>query len=323
MARYLTVGNLLVEDVVLPDGTRAARAARRRCGLRGDRRPRLRRRRADGRAARARLPGDARRRARGGRPRRRADPVRARDDPASGSRWGSRTARRYTFQSGNYADATPSPDEIPEALAERLDAVHIAPVPFDQMAALRRVGAVARADRHGRPALRAHGPRLGAGARRRSTRSCRAAAEAEALLGGWPGPGGGGARARRSRTAAIKLGAEGSIGTRRRRGRPRCRAATGDARSTRPAAATRSAAASSSACRDGRPPQRRWRTARSQPASSLPTTARRTRSDRPLRSARAARVYLTEYDPRDQDDRRTCARLGRERGHAADRRSRS
>ena len=195
MARYLTVGHLLVEDVVLRDGTRALE----------------------------RLGGDAVYAAIGARAF--ADDVqmvvrRGRGFPetlaaelaAAGLAeglipskhetirfWiemGIEDGARYTFQSGNYADATPSPDEIPEALAERLDAVHIAPVPFDEMLPLRRVGAVARTDRHGRPALRAHGPRLDAGARgdRRVPSEPGGGGVAARRLAR---PGGGGARARR------------------------------------------------------------------------------------------------------------------------------
>ena len=228
MARYLTVGHLLVEDVVLRDGTRALE----------------------------RLGGDAVYAAIGARAF--ADDVqmvvrRGRGFPetlaaeleAAGLAeglipsehetirfWiemGIEDGARYTFQSGNYADATPSPDEIPEALAERARrrAHRSGSVRSDAAAA--RVGAVARADRHGRPALRAHGPRLGAGARRDRR------VPAEPGGGGVAArrlarPGGGGARARR-RHGGDQARAEGSVGIRRRRDRAHAR---GDRRPGRP-----------------------------------------------------------------------------------------
>jgi ribokinase len=55
-------------------------------------------------------------------------------------RWGVEATGRFTFREGvgTYDDFTPVPDEIPEALAAGLEAVHIAPVPFEPMEALLR-----------------------------------------------------------------------------------------------------------------------------------------------------------------------------------------
>jgi sugar/nucleoside kinase (ribokinase family) len=214
VARYLAAGNLLVEDVVLPDGRR----------LRG------------------RLGGDAVYAALGARAF--ADDVqpvvrlgrgfppglvRALEDAGLGpglipSRhptvrlWvelGVEGGSRFTFQegSGTYVQATPAPAEIPAPLAAGLDAVHVAPVPFEHMEALARWA---------RPQARLltvdpHYQHLDADWRRLLPlvdAFLPSRDEAAGLLGGWPGP----ERAARTlaelgaRTVCIKLGAEGSIG---------------------------------------------------------------------------------------------------------------
>jgi cytidine kinase len=55
-------------------------------------------------------------------------------------RWGVEATGRFTFREGvgTYDDFTPRPEEIPAGVAERLDAVHVAPVPLPQMEALIR-----------------------------------------------------------------------------------------------------------------------------------------------------------------------------------------
>jgi sugar/nucleoside kinase (ribokinase family) len=55
-------------------------------------------------------------------------------------RWGVEATGRFTFREGvgTYDDFTPEPEEIPEVLLDRLEAVHIAPVPFAPMEALVR-----------------------------------------------------------------------------------------------------------------------------------------------------------------------------------------
>jgi cytidine kinase len=55
-------------------------------------------------------------------------------------RWGVEATGRFTFRDGvgTYDDFTPAPGEIPDALAAGLEAVHVAPVPFRPMEALLR-----------------------------------------------------------------------------------------------------------------------------------------------------------------------------------------
>lgn len=219
MARYLTVGNLLVEDVILPDGRKAL----------------------------GRLGGDALYAAIGARafaedvelvvrlgqkfPR---GLVRALEDAGYGAGlipsehstvrlWvepGVEGGSRFTFnaEAGTYEQATPMPDEIPESLVERLDAVHVAPVPFEQMEALLRWARprarVLTVDPHYHHVngwemeWRRVLPLVDAFLPSRH--------EAAALLGGWPGP----EEAARSLAAlgapvvCVKLGAEGSVGYR-------------------------------------------------------------------------------------------------------------
>jgi sugar/nucleoside kinase (ribokinase family) len=214
VARYLTVGNLLVEDVVLPDGRQAL----------------------------GRLGGDALYAAIGARafaddvqmavrlgagfP---AELVRELEDAGLATgliasdqeavrlrvELGIEGGSRFTFRSGTYVGATPTPDEIPSGLVEAIDAVHVAPVPFAQMAALvrwaRPRARILTLDPHyehmdadWRPLL----PLVDAFLPSR--------AEAEALLGRWPGPDESVRELAKlgARTAVIKLGAEGSIGLR-------------------------------------------------------------------------------------------------------------
>ena len=137
MARYLTVGNLLVEDVALPGG----------------------------REALGRLGGDALYAAIGARAF--ADDVQMAVRLGTGFpdelvqqlegaglapglipseeetvrlrvELGIEGGARFTFRSGTYVGATPIPHEIPPALTDDMDAVHVAPVPFEQMEALVR-----------------------------------------------------------------------------------------------------------------------------------------------------------------------------------------
>jgi sugar/nucleoside kinase (ribokinase family) len=136
MARFLTVGNLLVEDIVMPDG----RELRDQLG--GD---------AIYAAAGARAYVDdvqpVVRLGRGFPPELRQaledagydEGVIASEHPAVRLRveWGVEGGSRFTFEpgSGTYLQATPTPDELPPQLADRVEAVHIAPVPFERMAA--------------------------------------------------------------------------------------------------------------------------------------------------------------------------------------------
>jgi sugar/nucleoside kinase (ribokinase family) len=214
VARYLTVGNLLVEDVVTPDGSRVL----------------------------DRLGGDALYAAIGARAF--ADDVQmvvrlgrgfpeslvhalvdaglgaglipsCRDAIRLWVELGIEGGGRFTFQSGSYVDATPTPEEIPAGLAEGLEAVHVAPVPFEQMEALvawaRPRARLVTVDPHYEhmdadwsrvlPLVDAFLP---------------SRAEATALPGGWPGPE---AAARAiaalgAVTIVIKLGSDGSIGLR-------------------------------------------------------------------------------------------------------------
>ena len=134
--------------------------------------------------------------------------------------WGVEGRGRFTFheEAGTYEDTTPVPGEIPAALTDRLEAVHVAPVPFPQMAALVRWARprakllavdphyehVSGTEEQWRGLL----PLVDAFLPSRD--------EATALLGGWPGPedavrelaswGAG--------VAVVKLGAEGSIACR-------------------------------------------------------------------------------------------------------------
>jgi sugar/nucleoside kinase (ribokinase family) len=214
VASYLTVGNLLVEDVVTPDGARILDR------LGGD---------ALYAAIGARaFADDVQMAVRLGRgfPERL---VRALEEAGLGAGlissehdairlWvelGIEGGDRFTFQSGNYVDATPMPDEIPAELTAGLDAVHVAPVPFEQMDALvawaRRSARLVTVDPHYEH-MDADWSRILA----RVDAFLPSRAEAAALLGAWPGPE---PAARRiaslgARTVVIKLGSDGSIGLR-------------------------------------------------------------------------------------------------------------
>jgi sugar/nucleoside kinase (ribokinase family) len=216
VARYLTVGNLLVEDVVLPDGRRllgrlggdalyAAIGARAfaddvelvvRLGRKFP--PELVRALEDAGYGRGLIPSEH-------------PTVRLWVEP------GVEGGSRFTFndEAGTYEQATPSPDEIPAPLADGLDAVHIAPVPFAQMEKL--VG-------WARPRARVltldpHYQHMDADWRRLLPlvdAFLPSRDEAAALLGGWPGA----EEAVRALAVlgaplvCVKLGAEGSIGYR-------------------------------------------------------------------------------------------------------------
>lgn len=219
MARYLTAGNLLVEDVVLPDG----------------------------RVVRDRLGGDALYAAIGARafaddvdlvvrlgsgfP---AELTAALEDAGYGAglipsehpavrlwvEWGVEGHTRFTFQegSGTYVEATPTPEEIPTALADRLEAVHVAPVPFEQLEALvawaRPRARVLTVDPHYQHVEGMES--AWRGILRHVDAFLPSRDEAARLLGGWPGP----EEAVRAiaelgvPVACVKLGAEGSIGYR-------------------------------------------------------------------------------------------------------------
>jgi cytidine kinase len=211
VARYLTIGHLLVEDLVLPDG-------RRELG---------------------RLGGDALYAAIGARAF--ADDVQMAVrlgrgfpeelvDALEGAglgpglipsehetirfwiTWGVEDGARYEFQSGTYLQSTPAPEEIPAALLAGLDAVHIAPVPFAQMLELvrwaRPRARVLTVDPHYEHMDEDWSEVLATVDAFLPSR-----AEAETLLGGWPGSE---EAVRRidAPVVAIKLGREGSIARR-------------------------------------------------------------------------------------------------------------
>jgi len=214
VAKYLTVGNLLVEDVVRPDGGQALGR------LGGDALYA-----AIGARAFAKDVQMAVRLGRGLPP----EFVRALEEAGLGPglipsehelvrlrvELGIEGGDRFTFLSGTYVDATPTPEEIPPTLAARLDAVHVAPVPFDQMDALvrwaRPRARLLTVDPHYEHMNAAWAPVLGLVDAFLPSRT-----EVTALLGGWPGP----ERAVReiaalgAETVVIKLGVEGSIGLR-------------------------------------------------------------------------------------------------------------
>lgn len=211
MSRYLTVGMLLVEDVVLPDGREApgrlggdalyaaigARAfaedVQMAVRLGAGFPPELAKALRDAGLGEGLIPSEH-------------ETIRLRVE------LGIEDGSRFTFRSGTYAGATPAPEEIPPALLDGLDAVHIAPVPFPELEALvhwaRPRARVLTVDPHYEhmdadwsrvlPYVDAFLP---------------SRAEAEALLGGWPGPEEA-IRALGVSTAAIKLGDQGSIGIR-------------------------------------------------------------------------------------------------------------
>jgi ribokinase len=216
MSRFLTVGNLLVEDIVMPDGRElpgrlGGDAIYAALGVRAfaeDVQPVVRL----GRGFPSELRQSLEEAGYG-------DGLLSSDHPAVRLRvrWGVEGGSRFTFEpgSGTYLQATPTPDELPPGLAERLDAVHIAPIPFEQLQAwiawARPRARVLTVDPHYEhldaewsrvlPALDAFLP---------------SRAEATGILGGWPGP----ENAARELAAlgapivCIKLGAEGAVGYR-------------------------------------------------------------------------------------------------------------
>jgi sugar/nucleoside kinase (ribokinase family) len=137
--------------------------------------------------------------------------------------WGVEGGSRFVFAagSGTYHQATPTPDELPVGLVAGLEAVHVAPIPLEQMEAwvrwARARARVVTVDPHYQhlhadwaqvlPLVDAFLP---------------SRAEAIGILGGWPGT----EAAARSlaalgaRIVCIKLGAEGAIA---------CHGATGEA----------------------------------------------------------------------------------------------
>src|SRR5262245_20567219 len=134
MARFLIVGNLLVEDIVMPDGRElpgrlggdAIYSALGARAFADDVQPVVR----VGRGFPAELRQALEEAGYG-------DGLIASNHPAVRLRvhWGVEGGSRFTFEasSGTYVQATPGPEELPSGLADRLEAVHIAPVPFEQM----------------------------------------------------------------------------------------------------------------------------------------------------------------------------------------------
>jgi ribokinase len=216
VARYLAVGNLLVEDVVMPDGRElrdrlggdAIYAAAGARAFADDVQPvvrlgrdfpaELRHALEDAGYGAGLIPSDG-------------PAVRLRVD------WGVEGGGRFTFEegSGTYDDATPLPAELPPGLADSLEAVHIAPIPFEQLGAWvewarprARLLTVDPHYEHIEEDWRRILPLVDAFLPSR--------AEAEGILGGWPGPD----EAARSlaamgaSTVCVKLGADGAVGYR-------------------------------------------------------------------------------------------------------------
>jgi ribokinase len=216
VTRFLIVGNLLVEDVVMPDG----RELRDRLGGDAIYAAAGARAFADDVAAVVRLGRGFPAELREALERSGYDAgLVASPHPAVRLRvdWGVEGGTRFSFEegSGTYLQATPLPEELPPALADGLEAVHIAPIPFGRLEAW-----VRWAREHARiVTVDPHYRHLDA-----DWRSIVALvdaflpsrAEATALLGGWDGP----AEAVRALSAwgapvaCIKLGAEGAIASR-------------------------------------------------------------------------------------------------------------
>ena len=261
MARFLTLGHLLVEDTVLPDG----------------------------RLLPGRLGGDCLYAAIGARawsddvalvtrvgrdfPPELLDQMRAAGyagglvpcDHATirlWVRWGVEATGRFTFREGvgTYDDFTPEPEEIPAALVHGLEAVHVAPVPFEPMEALLRWARprarVVTVDPHYEHVTgnlddwRGSCPSW--------TRFCRAARRPSTCSARGPEP-----RRRRVRSpgsahawSAISSARKGRSAIAPTTGRPLTSSPSAARRSTRPAVATPSRAGSSSDGPDGGPPHR-------------------------------------------------------------------
>lgn len=216
MARYLAVGNLLVENIVMPDGLElrdrlggdAIYAAAGARAFADDVQPvvrlgrgfpvELQRTLEDAGYGEALIPSEH-------------PAIQLRVD------WGVEGGSRFAFEpgSGTYEQATPTPEELPPGLADGLEAVHVAPIPFDLMAAwvhwARPRARIVTVDPHYQhlgadwlsvlPLVDAFLP---------------SRAEAEGILGGWPGP----EQAAReiavqgARLVCVKLGSDGAIGVR-------------------------------------------------------------------------------------------------------------
>jgi sugar/nucleoside kinase (ribokinase family) len=216
MARFLCVGNLLVENIVMPDGREApgrlgGDAIYAVLGARAfadDVAPvvRLGRGFPDGlrRALEEAGYGDG---------------LLPSDRPAVRLRvdLGIEGGSRFTFEddSGTYLDATPLPDELPPGLDDRLEAVHVAPIPFERMEAwlgwARPRARILTLDPHYQHLEADWGSILPLVDAFLPSRE-----EASGILGGWPGPEEA-ARALAELGApmvCIKLGSEGALGRR-------------------------------------------------------------------------------------------------------------
>ena len=216
MARYLTVGNLLIENIVMPDGRElrdrlggdAIYAAAGARAFADDVLPvvRLGQGFPDGLVGALEEAGYA-------------DALLPSEHPAVRLRvdWGVKDGSRFTFEpgSGTYLQATPLPEELPDHLADGLEAVHVAPIPFAQMAAwvewARPRARVLTVDPHYQHVDADWArilPHVDAFLPSRD--------EASGILGGWPGAE---AAVRAltnlgARTVCIKLGSAGAIGAR-------------------------------------------------------------------------------------------------------------
>src|SRR4051812_28906474 len=214
MARFLTVGNLLVEDIVMPDGLElpdrlggdAIYAAAGARAFADDVLPvvRLGQGFPDELTAALEAAGYG-------------DGLLPSQHPAVRLRvdWGVEDGSRFRFEpgSGTYLQATPLPGELPPHLAEGLEAVHVAPIPFEQMTAwvewARPRARVLTVDPHYQHLDEDWGEILPLVDAFLPSRD-----EAEGILGGWPGAEEAvhalaelGARA-----VGLKLGADGAIG---------------------------------------------------------------------------------------------------------------
>jgi ribokinase len=216
VARYLAVGNLLVEDIVMPDGRElrdrlggdAIYAAAGARAFADDVQPVVRLGRGFPAELRQALEDAGY-----------GDGLIPSEHPAVRLRvdWGVEGGERFTFEpgSGTYLQATPTPDELPAALEDGLEAVHVAPIPFDLMAAwvrwARPRARLVTVDPHYQ-----HLDADWASVLQLVDAFLPSRAEAAGILGGWPG-------AREAARAlaglgtplvCVKLGAEGSIGYR-------------------------------------------------------------------------------------------------------------
>lgn len=216
MARYLAVGNLLVENIVMPDGRElrdrlGGDAIYAAAGLRAfadDVQPVVRLGQGFPAGLRRALEEAGY-----------GDGLIPSEHPAIQLRvdWGVEGGSRFAFEpgSGTYEQATPTPDELPSKLEGGLEAVHVAPIPFDSMAEwvrwARPRARVVTVDPHYQhldadwsavlPLVDAFLP---------------SRAEAEGILGGWPGAEQAARQLadRGARLVCVKLGSDGAIGVR-------------------------------------------------------------------------------------------------------------